>query len=276
MSGTPHARYEELVVGHALSALEPEDEQVLLQHLPSCAACERELVMHQETLAQLAHVGDQQAPPPGLWDSIRSEVVAESGPGAFPVASEDAFEAALPAAPAGVVDLAAARTRRRALPGRAARWASVAAGVVLVAGVSVGATQLVNDRQQQGGISQRLQKAVESVESGPGQTVPLAAKGGGKAVAVALVQDDRVSLIVDGIAPNDPSSSVYVLWGQSGAEPTRALATFDVDGSVDVVRDLVTMPAGTAMPQLFVITKEAGRTAPAVAHGAALATGRMA
>ena len=268
MSSPSHARFEELVAGHALSALEPEDELVLLQHLPTCSACERELALHQETLAQLAYVKDEQAPPPGLWEGIRREVVAESGPQAFPVPD---------AAPAQVLDLQAARRRRSSRLGpRARSWAAVAAAVAVVGTLGVGTKVVVDSRSPQSGMSDRLAAAMRSVEAAPGQTVPLSTPQGTKAVAVAVVQSDRLSLIVDGLTPNDRASSVYVLWAQSGSEQARALATFDVVGSVDVLRDLAPMPAGTAMPELFVITKETGRTAPAVAQGPAVATGRAA
>lgn len=265
-----HAHFEELVVGHALSALEPEDELALLRHLPTCAACERDLAIHQQTLAHLAHVVDQATPPAGLWDGIRAQVEIESGSSAFPTTGATA-------AGGGVVDLSAARARRR--PGPRARrigaWASVAAAVAVVAGVAVGVTGMEHDRHAQTVAAQRLESAVRSVESAPGRTVPLASRDGAK-VAVAVVQANSVSLIVNGLAPNDTSSSIYVLWAQSGAGQARALATFDVHKSVEVVRDLASMPTGSALPQLFVITQESGRSAPPVAHGAALATGRAA
>jgi len=54
-----HALYDQLAVGHALSALEPEDEQAFLAHLPGCAACERALAEHTETLA---HLDDEHRP----------------------------------------------------------------------------------------------------------------------------------------------------------------------------------------------------------------------
>ena len=45
-----HERFEELAVGHALAALEPEDEQTFLLHLRGCAACERAVAANSETL----------------------------------------------------------------------------------------------------------------------------------------------------------------------------------------------------------------------------------
>ena len=262
MSRADHSRYEELVVGHALAALEPEDEQELLQHLPGCPVCQRDLAEHLETLGHLAHAVDAGPPPPQLWDAIRSEIAAESGRTAVP-----APQPLVAPVPDGLRAVRERRERRR----RTAGWASVAAALAVVASVSVGVATRDRDDQV---VSSRLDRAVaELLEAGPGQTVPLAAKDG-KAVAVAVVQDGRVSLMVDGMQPNDPSSSTYVLWAQSGAEQARALGTFDVDGALDVEHDMAVMAPGQAVPALFVITMESGRTAPAVAQGPAVATGR--
>lgn len=266
----PHARYEELVVGYALSALEPQDEQELVRHLPSCAACERDLALHRETLAQLAYAGAEVTPPPALWETIRRDVVELSGPGAFSVHEPSSRLSA-------VSDLRAARIRRLTSPRarRVAAWTSLAAALVLGVALGAGLPMLHPDHGQQG-VSDRLAAAVRAVETGPARTVPLTGKNG-RVSAVAVVQSDRLSLIVDGLPRNDPASSVYVLWGQSGTNAPQALATFDVpDGKLDVVRDLPLGAAGGPRPELYVITKEAGRTAPNGPQTPALATGRAA
>lgn len=258
----PHARYEELVVGLALSALEPEDEQLLQAHLAACAACERDLARHRETLGHLAYAVEAETPPPTLWEGIRGAVIAESGAGAFATSSGSR-----------VVELDDARRRRGLSPRRrAATWASVAAALVLVGSLGAGVVRV----QHEHSASDRLAAAVRAVETSPGRTVPMA-DGDGTVRAVAVVQADHLSLIVDGLARNDTRSSVYVLWGQSGADPATALATFDVsDSDLQVLRDLALPTVGTPVPQLFVITREPGRTAPLVSQQKALATGRAA
>jgi anti-sigma factor RsiW len=259
-----HDYYEELVVGHALSALEPEDEQELLRHLPTCAACERDLAEHQETLAHLAYAGEVLEPPPSLWDGIAREVTATSGPAAFAPPEQRSA----PAEPVG--DLAAARERRSARA-RAARLVSAAAAAALVLSLGVWNVALQRDRDD---VADRLASAVQMLETGPGQTVPLAGADG-RVTAVAVVHQGRLSLVVDGLRPNDVADSTYVLWGQSGSEAALALATFDVRGDgTDVLRDLP-LPV-PAVPELFVLTEEPGRTAPAVTAQPALATGRPA
>lgn len=271
MTLSPHSLYEELVAGYALSALEPADEQELLAHLPTCAMCQRDLALHRETLAHLAYAADDGAPPAGVWESIRAGVVDTSGPAAFDDPGTEP-------GPSRVLDLQAARARRTPSPRvrRVAAWTSVAAALALVGTLGYSVVHVQRERDQQGVLSAQLSEAVRAVETGPARTVPLS-RDGGPVTAVAVLQADHLSLIIDGLVPNDPASSVYVLWGQTGAEPATALATFDVDDpDVDVLRDVAVMPAGEPVPQLFVITKEPGRTPPEVTSQPALATGRTA
>ncbi len=270
-----HARYEELVAGFALDALEPADEQEVLSHLPTCAACERDLTAHLETLSHLAHAVDEGAPPAGAWEGVRTWIEAES-PGAFAEPVSLGSGAAAGSAPV-VVDLAQARARRRPSRRQVAAWSSVAAAFLIVVSLgTVGVTSLQRDRNAQDAMSARLSAAVRAVETAPARTVPLAGPDG-KVTAVAVVQGNKLSLIVDGLARNDAHSSIYVLWGQSRAEANRALATFDVrDGQLDVVHDLPLSATGGEMPELFLITREPGRTAPDSTVQPALATGRAA
>lgn len=279
-----HARYEELTAGYALSALEPGDEQDLLQHLPTCPQCRRDLAVHEETLAHLAYAGEAVTPPASLWEGIKAEVLAGS-PDAFTAgppaaAPELAPLAAVPAArgsagPARPVaqpvdELAARRGRRQ----RWAAWTSVAAAVALVGGL---AGWGVAQRRDDGpGSSRQLAAAVRALEQGPGTTVPLAGADG-RVRLVAVLQDGRVSVMSDGLTPNDTSDSVYVLWGKSGtASPPQALAAFDVGSDdVEVVRDL-RLPSAAPSPDLLLLTKEPGRVAPTVPATAAIASGRTA
>ncbi len=274
MNALSHEAYEELVAGFALSALEPEDEQHVARHLQACPGCRTDLEAYRTTLARLVE-DDAVAAPPTVWDAIRRGIEGDVPASSRPSRAHSAEPPAGGRAAAPVVDLAAARAARPRSR-RATAWASVAAAVVLVAGGGL-VLQVQRDREQLGVVSDRLAAAVRTVSSGPAVTVPLSTQRG-QVTAVAVVHDDRLSLLVDGLAANDPSSSVYVLWGQSGAEPARALATFDVPGSgVHVVEGLPPVPgAGLTVPELFVITEEPGRTAPEVSSQPAVATGRAA
>jgi len=268
----PHARYEELVVGHALSALEPEDEELLLRHLPGCAACAADLALHRDTLGQLAHVADAGPPPPGLWSGIRAQVEASGRPVSFASSSP----ASRGSGSSRVDELQRRRDLRARLASRTTAWTSVAAAVAVVAGLGLWNLDLQRDRDAQGAVSQRLTQAVRAMEESPARTVPLAAADG-RVTAVAVVHADRLSLVVDGLEPNDAASSTYVLWGTSSGMPAQALAAFDVrDGQVDVVRDLPLPVSARAPLEQLLITHEEGRAAPASTRQTPLAAGRAA
>ena len=258
MTRDEHARFEELAAGHALSALEPGDEQAFLAHLPSCAACERAVAEHRETASHLAYAADPVALPDALLDRIRADVQA-SGRAMAPQPSP-------PLAPP--TDLDAARARRRT-PSSAA-WLSVAAAAALVLSLGVWNVALRQDQSQLEQRAERLTAAVRTLEVGT--RVPLV-DDSGRPVAIAVMHDARtMSLVIDGLAPNDRADSVYVLW-QTGATGSRAVAAFDVRGDgVDVVRDLSLVTSLQGWTALAV-THEPGRTAPTLPGSSPVANG---
>lgn len=260
---TGHEVFEELAAGHALHALEPEDEQLFLLHAAGCARCERALDGHRETAAELAYGAGPADLPAGLFDRIRADVVAESGEDAF------AAPAGLPAVTAPV-SLDAARARRR-LPRRA--LAAVAAAAVLVTALAGSNLALRQDRVQQVEASARLQQAVDALADGPGRSVPLV-DDAERVAAVAVLQGDRVSLVVEGLEPN-AARTTYVLWERGRFGGVRALGTFDVrDGGVEVVRDLPLQHRQTDVAA-FAITREQGDSAPERPLTAPLASGSV-
>lgn len=261
MTRDEHARFEELAAGHALSALEPGDEGVFLAHLPSCAACERAVADHRETASHLAYAADPVPLPDALLDRIRADVQA-SGRAMAPQPEE-------PAAPVQAVSLDAARASRRT-PFSAA-WLSVAAAAALVLSLGVWNTSLRHGQSELEQRADRLTAAVRTLET-TGTRVPLV-DASGRPVAIAVMHDaDTMSLVVDGLKPNDRTDSVYVLW-QTGATGSRAVAAFDVRGdSVDVVRNLSLVTSLQGWSALAV-THEPGRTAPKLPGSMPVANG---
>ena len=255
MTRDEHARFEELAAGHALAALEPGDEQAFLAHLPSCAACERAVAEHLDTAAHLAYAADPVPLPPELLGRIRAEVQA-SGRAMPPPSSPPP------------VDLEAARGRRR--PGSLPRaWLAVAAAAAMVLSLGVWNTSLRHDQSVLQQRTAALTQAVRTLETGV--HVPLA-DGSGHPVAIAVMHGDHMSLVVDGMSPNDRSSSTYVLW-QTGATGSRAVGVFDVSGEgVAVLRDV---PLDTSLTgwTALAVTREPGRTAPQTPGSAPVANG---
>ena len=249
-----HERYEELAAGHALSALEPGDEQAFLRHLPSCAACERALAEHRETAGHLAYAADPVELPDSLLAGIRAGM-AESG---RPMVS--------PAEPEPVRLDDVRRRRRMTLP-RPLVGVAAAAAMVLSLGVW-------NASLQQGkSAAEKRADVVAALMVDGGRQVQLE-DGSGKAVAVAVVHEDRrtVSLVVHGLAPNDTDASTYVLW-QTGDTGTRPVGTFDVKGDdVGVVEHLPLVTSLQGWTDLAV-TREPGRTAPKAPGSLPIASG---
>lgn len=263
---TGHELYEELAAGHALHALEPQDEELFRLHLLGCARCERELDLHRETAAHLAYGAGSDALPDGLFDRIRSDVVAQSGADVFAVPAVPAEPEARP-----VASLDAVRRRRASL--RPAVLVSAAAAVALVLGLVGSNVALRQDRVDQLASSDRLTEAVRTLQEGPGRSVPLL-DGQRRVAAVAVVQGDEVSLVVEGLAANAPDST-YVLWEQSRFGGLQAIGTFDVrDDGVEVVEDLP-LAYGRDDVAAFAITRERGRTAPSRPLTAPLASGAV-
>jgi hypothetical protein len=237
-----HELYEELAVGHALNALEPEEEVTFLAHLPGCAACERAIAVHQETMGHLAYAAATEEPPASLLEGIRAGVSASGRSGAFP-------------APAS---LAAARQRRTvrmttALIGVAASFVLLAALVI----TSVNLNSRNNDLQQ---TTASFRASVSELLKPGAKDVPLAGSNG---QAAAVITGSDVKLVLSGVKANDAKKEIYVLWEQNGNSIPRAAGTFDVlPGEITVVSTGLKLSDPASVSRLMV-TREPGRTAPA-------------
>jgi hypothetical protein len=251
---TPHTVYEELAAGHALDALEPEDEELFLRHAATCTRCARDLLVHLETAAALADGADPVELPAGSWERLRAAVVAESGERVFAGGGSE------------VVPLASRRRPPRAL------LAAAAAVAVLLVGVGAATTVIRNDRTPAVSAAQQLDAAARGLGEGPGASVHLLS-GGTELTAVALPRTDHVSLVVDGL-PANPQGSSYVLWAIGAGGTPAPVGRFDVHGrGVQVVRG---MPyAGGTRAAGYAITREQGLLAPPTPHGDVLASGTL-
>lgn len=255
-SDRTHEMYEELAVGHALSALEPEDEQVFLKHLPGCAACAAAVAEHSETLAHLAYAAVSDAPPASILEGIRAGVAESGRSGAFP-------------AP---VSLEAARTRRRDKTVRATTAIlGAAASLILVAALVLMNRGLQSKADQQQQAADKLNLVVKTLLVNGAREVSLTGDTG---KGVVVVNGSKVSFVAAGLPVNDPSNSVYVLWAKHLSGGVNAVGTFDMkNGEPTVVNDLkVSNPHEVAA---FIVTRETGRTAPALTTQPAIVQGNV-
>lgn len=253
-----HDAFLELAAGHALHALEPEDEQAFLAHVSACAVCERALAEHRETLSHLAYAAADEEPPPAVLEGIRTGV-RESGRG-----STFGDEVLV-----GAASLDRARARRGDSPRmrRVATWLGAAAALALVASLAVWNSALQRDQQDVEGTFEALIARVVDEDT---EQVPLTSPEDDRVVAVALVDDGEMSLVVDGLEPNDVDSTSYVLWGKNSLGGVRAVGTFDVSSSDPQLLEGMTLEEEMTA---FMVTHEKGNTAPPVSTQPVLAVG---
>ncbi|MDP9101839.1 MAG: zf-HC2 domain-containing protein [Actinomycetota bacterium] len=257
-----HERFEELAAGYALVALEPQEEEAFVAHLATCAPCGRAVALHNETLAHLAYA-EVAEPPAALLEAIRAGVQASGRPAVFPESP-------------AVTSLEGARNRKRqafALRG-APLWASVAAAVALVISLGIWNTSLRDGQTQQSAWQSRVSQVVSQLGLTSAQQVQLKATDG-TPVVLAVVHGREVSLVIDGLTRNDVATSTYVLWQKSRFGDLRAVGAFDVTAAkLDVVPRVMLLQNPTDVVTLMV-TKERGRTAPALPAAPVVAAGNV-
>ncbi|HET6907964.1 MAG TPA: anti-sigma factor [Mycobacteriales bacterium] len=180
LSGAHHP-WDELVAAHALHALEPDDELLLLAHVDCCGSCRDRLDGFTLVAAQLGSLTDGTVDPPA-WSAIRPPSHGS-------------------AAPPPAADVARVLPLRRRMTSRAlsaAAAAVVAAGVAAVgwqlspAGPSASSAALTACRQQSGC-----------------RIIQVHGQGGD--AAAVLVEAGRASLVPVHITV-PPDGRMYVLW----------------------------------------------------------------
>ena len=244
MTGLEHRAFEELAAGYALHSLEPAEELAFAGHLAECPVCQRSVADHEDSLVHLATASAAE-PPPALLAGIRAAVAAE------PRGTGGTGPAEQPLAP--VAQLADRRATRRGPV-----LVAAAAAAALVLGLGGWNATLLRDRDAQTERGDKLQLAVAALQEEGARTVPLRGEDGSRVVAV--LQEDEMSLVVEGLAPN-PADTVYVMWAQDPSGAVRAVGTFDVDSTEVVVQRGMHLEDADSLARLMV-THEKGRTAP--------------
>jgi len=245
------------LVGYALHALEPAEELVLARHLRSCPECIATLPGYEAVLADLGGAVRVDGPPPQLRRRILDGAAVGAGdpPAALRVL------APLPAEPpVEVHPQAEPRGRQR----RSRRLA----GVLLAAAAAIAVGGLAG--QAVGDTGPGLDSTVSALET-PGSIHSTLHDERGTPVAAVVASSESVQVVVADLPANDPTRSVYVLWG-IGAGAPQPLGTFDAGSGGTRV---VTLPAGGPGVVSYAVSLEAGRTAPA-APNRVVASGQLA
>jgi hypothetical protein len=211
MAERTHIEIEELLGAYSIDALDPDEQRLVEEHLPSCVRCRAEVADLREVAAMLAYTGG--AAPEGVWDRI--------------VASLDE---APPPMRLGVIPIERARSRRRRL--------SVAIGSVAAAILAVVAFQVRDSGS--GGTTDYLREAALAALADPASTIAeLRPPAGGDVVArVAVTQDGKGYLLGDHMAPLQ--GNIYELWGRTSDGTLLSLGVMERPGvyAFTVARDV--------------------------------------
>jgi Anti-sigma-K factor rskA len=248
MNGRPPACVlNEQAAAFVLYALEPEQELAVRAHLPGCLSC-REAAQATELVAgELAGSVEQVEPPARLRADILAR--ATSPPGWHPPARRPR---PLPV-PAPRPPERAPRRRRRVV-------ALAVAAIITVGGLAGYTANLQQQHDAEVAQSQTLAALVTQLD-GPGTTHATLRTGGGEPVAAVLATATEQTVVVSGLRPNDPTASVYVVWGVSAAAPVP-IGTLDVTGADPSVHPL-DAAHGTQPFLGYAVSIEPGRSTPA-------------
>ncbi|GAA4556400.1 anti-sigma factor domain-containing protein [Pseudonocardia xishanensis] len=248
------------LVGYALHALEPAEEIVLARHLRTCRECTAALPGYEAVLADLGGAVLADGPPAQLRRRILEGASARAE---APVPAR-----ALRVLPPPAADPAPPTVAPRAEPAPGRRPHRRRFGVLLAAACAIAVGGLAG--QAVGSTGTGLDTTLSALETA-GSVHSTLHDGTGAPVAAVVASTESVQVVVAGMPANDPTRSVYVLWG-IGAGAPQPLGTFDAGSGGTRV---VTLAAGGPGVLSYAVSLEPGRTAPAV-PGTVVATGGLA
>jgi len=240
--------HEELAVGWAMHSLEPDEEALLRDHLPTCPTCQRTVRATQEVLAGIGGAVRQEQPPPRLRARLMEQI--EHVPQDVPTPHRPRHAAPTPPR----------RPQHRRHTGRLI-LAAAAAVAVLAAGGYLGmrVNQLSNEVTAASERADSLNKAL-TLAADPTTGRALLRTPSGEPLAIVLTSATSGAVMPMNLKSND-SGHVYVVWGTSAKAPVP-LASFDVrTGSTDP-QPLAWSPDAHKHTS-FAVSLEPGRTPPA-------------
>ncbi|TFV46866.1 anti-sigma factor [Blastococcus sp. TF02A-35] len=255
--------YDELAVGWALHALEPDDEAAFVQHLAGCERCLLTVAQTTEVMGAMARDLPATEPSPQLRSRLRAAVEAtEQLP---PPAARPTPE---PAAAAGAAERTGAVPvpRRPASRSRVLTRALAAAAVAAVVGLGTWTAVLSQSRDDlRSTLAAQEAVVAELTKPGPAVVVPLTTTEEGDTVTL-VARDEEVHVVTEGLERNDVSAETYVLWGLGRGEPV-ALGTFDVERPQIAVETVGSGSTGLDEFPGYGISIEPGREAPSAPTG---------
>jgi Anti-sigma-K factor rskA len=258
--GTPmpdHQTLDELAVGWALHALEPEDEALFAVHLPGCARCAATVAETTQVMGAMARDLPVAEPSDDLRSRLRAAVqTAEQvpGPSAPAIPSADRREP-VPVPPPRAGDLS---RWRRVLPA-----ALVAAAVAAIVGLGLWNVFLTSSQERlQDTVAAQERVMAELLAPGQATVAPLRqVDPEGRTVATVVARDDELQIVTDGLSVNDADETTYVVWGLGEGAPVP-LGIFDVPRSQIDVRTVGSPATDLDGFRQYGISLEPGQEAP--------------
>jgi Anti-sigma-K factor rskA len=253
-----HQIFDELAVGWALHALEPEDEALFAEHLPGCERCAQTVADTSEVMASMAADLPRAEPSERLRERLHAAVAETEQIPPDDVGPEPVRPAAtgFPGYRSVEPRTSGAWSRRRS-----PLLALAAAAVVAILGLGIWNVFLADSRSDLAATVTQQERIVEALLT-PGEArVTALSADDGRAVATVVARDDRVDVISHGLALNDTEDQTYVVWGIDDSGP-EAIGTFDVERSQMTLQTVGSGSTGLDEFPTYGISLEPGREAP--------------
>jgi hypothetical protein len=269
-----HEGFDELAVGWALHALEPEDEELFAAHLPTCPRCRQTVSETADVMGALAGGLPPVEPPERLRERLRA-AVEETEQLPRPARGDERtppVPPAVPDRPAPVhrfeppatgahrapfpVDAVDPRSSwRRVLPN-----ALVAAAVAAILALGTWNVVLSSAREEAQAAAAEQAELVDALLT-PGQATIAPLTADGATLATVVAREGQVQVVSQGLTPNDVRAQTYVVWGIGAGAPSP-LGTFDVTSPQPALRTLGSGGSGLDAFTAYAVSLEPGRSAP--------------
>ena len=220
MTTRTHEEIQDLLGVYALHALDPDERDLVEEHLEDCPRCQQEVRGHREVATLLGNRGG--VAPDGLWDRIASRLEEPPPP----------MRLSLPEGQGNVIPLAARRRQRTN------RFVVAAMGAAAVMLIGLLGAQVV----RQGSRIEDLESAMNGSSADAASVATLSSSDGTISANAVLLSDGTGLLLAEDL-PGLTAEETYQLWGVTdngvislgllGAEPGRVmpfLAGDDVSG----------------------------------------------